>query len=225
MTTKTYVAFRSSTRLHQLTDGFIERMRHGAREPEPRVVEDIMTTFIDEALDAFFLTPASYSGLSTTQQRLVRLAADTISRATRLVIGRRARQMDLSQNRAAADYMDSIRFPGPQHAFWYVAFPIEPGLAERGRRLAERTEEGHFEGAREDMVHYLRGVTDQALHWYFNKPIDLLGFGPILRKVASMGVDTTRKASYGVINKVIPNLSDEQLTQSALYYLDMQVRH
>jgi len=225
MTSTTYVAFRASDRLHQLTDGFVHRMRDGAREPEPRTVERIMTTFIDEALTAFFLTPASYSGLGSTQRRLVGLSADTISKASGVVIGRSARKMDLAQNQAAAEYMDGIRFPGPRHAFWYVGFPIDEALASRGHGLAERCQAGHFEGTRDDLMHYLRAITDRSLEWYFNKPIDLLGFGPILRKVAAVGVQTTRKASYGVIGKVIPNLTDEQVLQSALYYRDLQVRH
>lgn len=65
--TTTYVAFRSSDDLHQTTDGFIQRMRGGASKPEPKVVEKIMTTFIDEALDAFFLQPAAMSGLGGTR--------------------------------------------------------------------------------------------------------------------------------------------------------------
>jgi hypothetical protein len=222
--TTTYVAFRSSDDLHQTTDGFIQRMRDGASKPEPKVVEKIMTTFIDEALDAFFLQPAAMSGLSGTQKRLVQMASDTISKATRLVIGRSARKMDLEQNKAAAEYMDEIRFPGPDHAYWYVAFPISDPLAAQGRGLADMAEDGTTNAAaRDEMVAYLRGVTDEALKWYFNKPIALLGFGPILRKVADVGVDTTRRASYGVINKVIPNLDNEQFMQSAVYYRSMQI--
>lgn len=225
MSTHTYVAFRASDDLHQLTDGFIQRMREGAREPEPKVVERIMTTFIEEALEAFFLAPASYSGLSGTQQRLVRLAADTIAAATRVVVGRSARKMDLAQNQAAARYMDEIRFHDAGDDCWYVGFPIDEALAAQGRSVAERCQNGQFEGVREDLVRYLREVTDLSLEWYFKKPIDLLRFGPILRKVAAVGVDTTRKASYGVINKVIPKLDDQQVLQSALYYRDMQVLH
>ena len=222
--TTTYVAFRSSDDLHQTTDGFIQRMRDGASKPEPKVVEKIMTTFIDEALDAFFLQPAAMSGLSGTQKRLVQVASDTISKATRLVIGRSARKMDLEQNKAAAEYMDEIRFPGPDRAYWYVAFPISDPLAAQGRALADMAEDGTTNAtARDEMVAYLRGVTDEALKWYFNKPIALLGYGPILRKVADVGVDTTRRASYGVINKVIPNLDDEQFLQSAVYYRSMQI--
>jgi hypothetical protein len=223
MTTTAYVAFRSSDSLHQLTDGFIRRMRDPAARPEPDVVEKIMTTFIDEALQAFFLRPADLSALSSTQKRLVRIATDTISKATRLVIGRSVRKMDLEQNRAAAEYMDDIRLPGPDHAFWYVAFPISAALAAQGHRLEAMAREGNIEAARDEMVRYLRGVTDQALIWYFDKPIALLRFGPILRKIAAVGVDTTRKASYGVINKVIPKLDAEQFVRSAQYYQSMRI--
>jgi hypothetical protein len=105
-----------------------------------------------------------------------------------------------------------------------VAFPISDPLAAQGRGLADMAEDGTTNAAaRDEMVAYLRGVTDEALKWYFNKPIALLGFGPILRKVADVGVDTTRRASYGVINKVIPNLDDEQFLQSAVYYRSMQI--
>ena len=60
--TTTYVAFRSSDDLHKTTDGFIQRMRDGAGKPEPKGVEKLMTTFSDEALDAFLLQPAAMSG-------------------------------------------------------------------------------------------------------------------------------------------------------------------
>lgn len=223
--TTTYVAFRSSDALHRMTDGFIRRMQEGASEPEPKQVEAIMTTFIEEALDAFFLKPASFSGLSGTQMRLIRIATDTISKATGLVIRRSARKMNLEQNRAAAAYMDEIRIPAPDRSFWYVAFPISDALGEQGRQVVATHEAGDDETARRELVAYLRGVTDQALIWYFEKPIELLRFGPILRKVAAIGVDTTRKASYGVINKIIPNLAAEQFLQSAQYYHAMQLEH
>ncbi|ASK34504.1 hypothetical protein [Alloalcanivorax mobilis] len=221
--TTTYVAFRSSDALHRMTDGFIQRMQAGASEPEPKQVEKIMTTFIEEALNAFFLEPASFSGLSGTQMRLIRIATDTINKATALVIGRSARKMDLQQNQAAAAYMDEIRIAAPDHSFWYVAFPISEALAEQGRRVTATHQAGDADTARRELVAYLRGVTDQALLWYFDKPVELLRFGPILRKVAAVGVDTTRRASYGVINKIIPNLADEQFLQSAEYYRGMQL--
>ena len=43
----------------------------------------------------------------------------------------------------------------------------------------------------------------------------LLQFGPVLRKVASMGVETTRKASRSLINTLVPKLNAEQLKASA----------
>lgn len=223
--TTTYLAFRASDGLHHRTDGFIQRMRDGARQPEPAAIEDIMCTFTEEALDAFFLKPAELSGLSGTQRKLVRMATETISRAIRLVIRRSARKMDLAQNRAAAEYMDEIRIPAQDHSFWYIAFPLDPALADQGRQLVTLAREDDLQVAHRAMVAYLHAVTDEAMLWYFHKPLELLQFGPILRKMAEVGVDTTRRASYGVVNKVIPKLEREQLTQSALYYESLQVDH
>ncbi|KAF0806654.1 hypothetical protein A6D6_01329 [Alcanivorax xiamenensis] len=222
MTTKTYVAFPSSDDLHQTTDGFIRRMARGARSAEPETVEKIMRTFVEEALEVFFLKPAAMAGLGSGQMRLIRVACDTIAKATGLVVGRSARKMDLAQSQAAARYMDDIRFQSNNGDIWYVAFPIDEVLAEKGRQARRLADEGRETEARDALIAYLREMTEVALDWYFEKPVALLHFGPILRKVAAVGIDTTRRASFGVIGKVIPKLERQQLLHSVHYYCGMQ---
>lgn len=221
--TTPYMAFPASDHLYQLTEGFITRMRDGARQPEPVVLENIMTAFIGEALNAFFLKPAMLAGLGPTQKQLVRMATDTITGTLGLVIRRSAKKMDLSQNQRAAEYMDEIRLPASDRSFWYVAFPLDEKVANRGQTLDQLIDDESASTARAEMVSYLHDITDQALLWYFSKPLELLDFGPILRKLAVLGKDTTRHASYGVINRVIPRLNNEQLLQSAIYYKSMQI--
>lgn len=221
--TTPYMAFPASDDLYQLTEGFITRMRNGARQPEPVVLENIMTTFIGEALDAFFLKPATLAGLGRTQKQLVRMATDTITKALGLVIRRSAKKMDLSQNQAAAEYMDEIRLPATDQSFWYVAFPLDLEVAKKGQSLDQLASNGNTTMARAEMVSYLHDITDEALLWYFSKPLELLDFGPILRKLAMLGKDSTRHASHGVINRIIPRLDNEQLLQSAVYYKSMQI--
>lgn len=223
MTTTTYVAFPSSETLHRTTDGFIRRMNEGARKAEPETVETIMKTFVEEALGTFFLKPAAMAGLGSGQTRLIRMACDTIAKATGLVVGRSARKMDLEQNQAAARYMDDIRFQSEDGDTWYVAFPIDEALAEKGRQARRLADEGREAEARDALVAYLREMTEVALDWYFEKPVALLHFGPILRKVAAVGIDTTRRASFGVIGKVIPKLERQQLLHSVHYYCGMQM--
>lgn len=209
-----HVAFRSSDTLHQKTDGFIRRMQGGATQPEPQEIEAIMGIFIDEALTALITRAAEAAQLSPGLMKVVRMTTQTISKATLLVVSRSARKLDLQQNRDAADYMDQVRQPAPGEDFWYVAFPVDEELAALGKSLPGLCEENP-EKARKELLRYLLALTDQAIDWYFERPMALLQFGPVLRKLASMGVETTRKASRSLINNLVPKLNAEQLKASA----------
>ena len=209
-----HVAFRSSDILHEKTDGFIRRMHGGASRPEPKEIEAIMGIFIDEALTAFLTRAAEAAQLSPGMMKVVRMTTQTISKTTHLVVSRSAKKLDLQQNRDAADYMDQVRQPAPAEDFWYVAFPVDEEMAALGKSLPDLCEEDP-EKARKELVRYLLALTDQAIDWYFERPMALLQFGPVLRKLASMGVETTRKASRSLINNLVPKLNAEQLKASA----------
>tara|TARA_B100000676_G_scaffold309027_1_gene371386 strand:+ start:420 stop:1106 length:687 start_codon:yes stop_codon:yes gene_type:complete len=211
-----HVAFRSSDILHQRTDGFIRRMQDGATKPEPQEIEAIMGIFIDEALTAFITRAAEAARLSPGMMKVVRMTTQTISKATHLVVSRSAKKLDLQQNREAADYMDQVRQPAPGGEFWYVAFPVDEELAALGNGLPALCEDNP-EKARAELVRYLLALTDEAIEWYFERPMALLQFGPVLRKLASVGVETTRKASRSLINNLVPKLNAEQLKASAEY--------
>lgn len=219
--TTPHVSFLSSEPLHQKTDGFISRMKGGASKPEPQEIEAIMGIFIDEALQAFMVRAAEAAGLSSSMFRVVNMTCQTINKASSIVIGRSARKMDLEQNKASATYMDAVRQPGVNGEGWYVAFPVGESLAIKGNNLPALCANGDFDEARRELEEYLLDVTNEAIHWYFEKPIGLLGFGPVLRKLASVGVETTRKASRSLIHNLVPKLDHDQLTASCQYQADM----
>ncbi|WP_303760349.1 hypothetical protein [Alcanivorax jadensis] len=209
-----HVAFRSSDTLHQKTDGFIRRMQGGATRPEPQEIEAIMGIFIDEALTALITRAAEAAQLSPGLMKVVRMTTQTINKATLMVVSRSAKKLDLQQNRDAAYYMDQVRQPAPGGDFWYVAFPVDEEMAALGKSLPDLCDDNP-EKARKELVRYLLALTDQAIEWYFERPMALLQFGPELRKLASMGVETTRKASRSLINNLVPKLNAEQLKASA----------
>ena len=219
--TNPHVAFLSSDILHRRTDGFITRMQNGASAPEPQEIEAIMAIFIEEALQAFMVRAASAAGLSPSLFKVVNMTCQTINKATALVIGRSARKMDLTQNQAAATYMDSVRQPGGNGEGWYVAFPVSEGMAIKGSNLPALCAEGNFDEARRELEEYLHEITNEAIKWYFEKPMELLGFGPVLRKLASVGVETTRKAPRSLVRNLVPKLDNEQLTASSEYQASM----
>lgn len=216
-----HVAFLSSETLHTKTESFITHMQGGASKPEPREIEAIMGIFIDEALQAFMVRAAEAAGLSSSMFRLVNMTCQTISKATSLVIGRSAKKMDLEQNKAAAQYMDTVRQPGSQGEGWYVAFPVSESMALKGNNLPDLCANGEYDEARRELEEYLLEITNETIRWYFEEPMALLGFGPVLRKLASVGVETTRKASRSLIHNLVPKLDNDQLTASAQYQASM----
>lgn len=219
--TTPHVAFRSSDTLHQRTAGFIQRMSGGAKCPEPKEIEAIMAQFIEEALNALITQPAQAANLSPGMFKVVNMTCSTISKTTQLVIGRSAKKMDLAQNQAAADYMDQVRQPATDGNHWYVAFPVSEALCVKGKGVTQLCQQGEVEKARSEMTAYLLTLTDEAIDWYFERPMALLGFGPVLRKLSSVGVETTRKASRSLINNLVPKLGPEQLLASAQYQESM----
>lgn len=223
MAETTYVAFRSSEALHQSTDGFIQRMAQGAARPEPEAIEKIMKLFIEEALHAFLIAPTEQAKLSSGLRRIITLTADTVSKATHMVVKSTVKKLDIQQNRKTAEYMDSVRIQldvGGEPT-WFVAFPIPDSMAEKGRRSLQQVLDGEEDRARAEVIEYFHELTDLAMQWYFERPIKLLGFGPIMRKVADMGVATTRKAMHTAVDKVVPKLHGEEFSISARYALSL----
>jgi hypothetical protein len=208
-----WVAFRSSAELHETTDAFIQRMRAGATRTETDTVERIMSLFMREVLHTFFIVPSEGAKLPSSTQKMIRLAVETISKASHLVIKSAARKLDIDQHRRAAEYMDSVRFMKEINGkeVWFVAFPLNEAIATKGRNAFTMGINGEGKKAVPALQEYFHQLTDISLHWYFEKPMDLLRFGPIIRKLAEVGVGTTRKASHSVIDKAIPGMTDEQL--------------
>ena len=223
--TTTYVAFQSSTELFEVTDGFIKRMQEGSRKPEPQTIERVMQLFIEEALNAFFIQPTEQAGLSGGLKRIVNLTADTIGKATHVVVKSTVKKLDIEQNLRTADYMESIRkeLPVDGDMRWHVAFPISDSMAEKGRKGLQLAIDGQDKAAIPLMVEFFHELTDTALHWYFEEPMKVLGFGPIMRKVANVGVATTRKASHTAVDKIIPKLHGEELAESARYSIGLMI--
>lgn len=220
MSSTTYIAFASSEHLHTTTDGFIHRMAQNSPRPEPQTIETIMVSFLDEALEAFFVQPQEFLGLSSGMRRIVNMTVDTISKATRMVVTRTARKMDLEQNRASAEYMDTMRLchtDADGNETWYIAFPIEERLREQGDAAIASARNGYTRSARDQMTEFLLALTDVGLYWYFEEPMKLMKFGPVVQRAVNMGVETTRKATKSTIRKVFPKLEDEQLSAAADY--------
>lgn len=215
----TYVAFASSDKLHHMTDDFINRMRGANPQAEPQTIEKIMAYFLEESLHAFMVRPAQLSDLSPNLMRVIRFTTETISKASHVVIKSTVKKLNVEQNREMAEYMDSVRMQ--LDGTWYICFPIPDQLAHTAQQGFHMAIDGKHDAALPMMIDYFHSITDIAMKWYFEKPINLLRLGPILGKIANVGIATSRKATHTVVDNVIPKLDKTQSRVSAEYALSL----
>jgi hypothetical protein len=217
--TSTCVAFAASDRLHQTSDSYIRRMRSRDARAEPDTIDAIMAMFLNEALTSFMITPAEKARLSPTLMRVILFTTETINKAARMVIRSTAKKLNVDQNRDIAEYMDRVRYLLDDE--WHICLPVDETTADKARKGFTLAMEGQRSQAIPLMQEYFHRVTDIALKWFFEDPVELLCLGPVLRKLAEVGVATTRKATHTMIDSVIPKLDDEQARVASEYCLGM----
>lgn len=217
---QTFIAFASSIKLDDTTQTFIDNMAHDPQQTDPKSMASIMTDFTREALSSFFLVPAEQLKLQGAKMSVIKTTVSSISSATNLLIKRTAPKLDLAENKAMAHYMDVLRIR-PEDASgnpkWHVAFPLTQALAEQARLGLSQLDEGNIETARSTLTEYLLGLTDEALHWYFEQPLELLHLGPILSRLANASRTTTRKGAKLIIRKVFVKLEGADLVAMGDY--------
>jgi hypothetical protein len=221
MSHKPYVAFLSSDDLHQRTDEYICLMRAGGR-PNAALLGEVMNHFTRDSLNAFMLQPIEHLGISGGQRRLVEFAADTVQKSTQVVLKATLHKLDHDQHRNSAAYMDSLRLqlPHPEQAddAWFVSFEAPDDFATRARASMARARNEGPQAELRETIHVMKTLTDLALLNYYERPLGILRFGPIMRKITDVAVSTVRKGTHSTIESLIPKLDEDQLLKGIDYF-------
>lgn len=219
----TRMGYRASDRMHELGDGFIERMHGGATKPEPKVVAELITGLMNETLDAYIVRPANELNLRPNLLRSVMLAVGVVKKAGNAVIGRVTKKMSIEQNRAAADYMDSLRlrFEEDGKIVTYVAFPMDEELKDLARTDLPVAMEQELSAHNKELADFLAVMFDNAAYWYLDQPIKLMKFGPIMGKVVHVAADTVKGALRGIVRDIVPKLNAQEASSFAAYMAGM----
>jgi hypothetical protein len=227
-----HVAFRASENLHIRTQEYIDLMSRAGARPNPALLAEVMDHFTSDSLNAFMLRPMEELGISGTQRRLVEFAADTVQKSSQVVLKATVNKLDHDQHRKSAAFMDEMRLLLPEedenHA-WFVSFRAPDHFAERARAsMARARQQGPQAELRETII-VMKTLTDLALENYYERPLAILRFGPILRKVSEVAISTVRKGTHSTIENLLPKLTEDQLLKGIEYFdallIDVEQQH
>lgn len=217
-----HVAFRASDELTASTQEYIDYLGGPQSRPNPKLLAEVMNHFTRDSLDAFMLQPMQQLGITGTQRKLVEFAADTVQKSTQIVMKATVNKLDHDQHRRSAEFMDAMRLLLPHEeqvdGVWMVSFPAPEDFAARARAsMARARSEGPQSELRETVL-VMKTLTDLALQNYYEKPLAILKFGPILRKVSEVAISTVRKGTHSTIESLLPKLNEQQLLQGVDYF-------
>lgn len=215
-----HVSFLASEKLHTRTQEYIDLMSRGGR-PDAALLGEVMNNFTHDSLHAFMLRPVEELGIAGTQRRLVEFAADTVEKTTQMVMKSVLHKLDVEQHRKSAEFMDSMRLQLPHEDVddaWFVSFEAPPDFAARARASMARAREQGPQAELRETILVMKTLTDLALHNYYERPLAILRFGPILRKVTEVAVGTVRKGTHSTIENLLPKLNEEQLLKGVEYF-------
>ncbi|MFZ5723556.1 MAG: hypothetical protein ACOY33_07825 [Pseudomonadota bacterium] len=216
-----HVAFRASAPLTASTQEYIELLGNPRNRPNPALLADVMNHFTRDSIDAFMLAPVEQLGITGGQRRLVEFVAETVHKSTQVVMKATVNKLDHDQHRRCAEYMDAMRLLLPHEegdGHWYVSFPAPAAFAQRARTSMHRARTHGPKGELQETMSVMKALTDLAIENYYERPLALLRFGPILSKVSDVAIGAVRKGSHSTIDNLFPKLSEEQLAKGVDYF-------
>ncbi len=224
---QSHVAFVASDDLTHSTREYIDLIGGPHSKPSPALLGDVMNHFTRDSLNAFMLAPVEQLKITGTQRKLVEFMVGTVQNSTAVVLKATLHKLDHDQHKRGAEYIDSMRLMLP-HAEkadgeWYVSFKADDAFVARAKTAIAKARK---DGPRADMqetIFVMKALTDQAIRYYYEEPLKLLGFGMILRKVSEVAISGVRKGSYSTLENLLPKLSDDQLMGGVDYFDSMLI--
>lgn len=104
----------------------------------------------------------------------------------------------------------------PHEKKFYLMSPVSQATAQKTKEATKMLrEKPHEKDMPEKALRAIYNITEESLHYYFVRPLEILNLGPLSRGVVNMGVN----AGLGVLNtfgkQLISHLSETQLVQLA----------
>lgn len=209
-----FMAFAVTDRLHRNSEDFIQRFVYN-NQPGERphaLLQDVMDEFIYECLRVYFIETCAKAGLSPTSRKIVDSTVAAIRKTVGFVLGKIVQKLDRMQMREIALYMDSVmqRERGNLAIPAWIAFPLPHHWVENYRQWVRHTEQSSTSPEVQPLIEAFNELTDMAIKHFFEAPLQALALGQILRRMAEMGIDTTRAATRTLLKQIFKTMTLEQ---------------
>ena len=220
-----YIRYRASAELYNLVQQYIDGVDRAEPTPDVSVLVRAMDLFVKESVETFVLQPAAHVGLKPAYLKMINSLSKLTEKSAMMLVNKVAKKMSLQDHVNAAAYMQSVRLSYEENGAMVgdIIFPIRADFAAMGWSTREKMLSGlaRDPAVLAEGIAFLHEVIDVANLWVFEKPVEILNLGPVLRKLAVSTVATVKKATHSLINTLVPKISEAQTVASAQYFSDI----
>ena len=215
-----FMSFEATASLRRDAEAFISHIQKGDSAPQNALLQRVLDAFITQCLDTYCVTPVEVVGLSPIGRKIVITAVATVRKTAQLVVGRIIRKLSNRDMQPLAEYMDEVMVRdrcNPAGIAW-VAFPLDGALVEQFRAMQRQA---HSSVAPQDsiiLVKPFQVIADEAISYLFQEPVDMLRLGPVLSRMAQLGIDSTRTVIAGMINRTFSTMEPSQVAATLDYF-------
>lgn len=221
-----YAGIRTSDRLRGDVDTFINNMRDRVPADQNALLVSVMERFLDEAIEGLVIGMCDAVKLQGVGRKTVNVTVATVRGTFHMLSGRVLRGMKNNDVRDLAEHMDDVRLLLPDEqgnvVSWTVV-PLGPHLLDEILRLQEAIQVDSPQQHMADIQAMLFQFMEAVVEYFYVRTLATLRLGLIARKLVEMGYKTVHSGAHGLIKRVVPQLSDQQVRDAADFLVNLIV--
>lgn len=221
-----YLAYPSSQRLHQNAVDFLDTYANKPAVNAAPLLADMMESYIPEMLEAYMRKPTDLAGIGPTGKKVVDMSTSAMSKTaaglTKQIL-KKSQNKDLVEIRGHIESM-VLTPEDTELGIPLSAIEISEELYGRCVAMIERIQTQPPSEYHDEVIEFLLELVEVISEEVMKKPIAMMPLGPIVKKMANLGMDTILTAALKVVKGVFGKMSDEELFETSKYFDELLVK-
>lgn len=218
MSARPVIAIAVNPALEEAIQSFRHALKHNGRGAEAYIT--LMARLTDRMIALFMLEAVEVAKVSPTQRKIVDFAVDTGNKASSMLTTQIYKKVSNAGFAPIARDLEQLYWPAgadndntPQ-----LYYTPDAAFAASYRQVVDACKAGQGRAQMELLLQVLNRMIDDVLDVFFLAQTKHVDIGFITRKALDMSVSGTRAACHAVMNKVVKEFSDEQLSAFMEHY-------
>lgn len=218
-----YLGIPASEALRIDTEHFLRNMEDRLPEDQNALLVSVMERFLDEVIDTLIIGMCDAVQLQGVGRKTVNVTVATLRGTAHMLSRRVLRGMKNDEVRGLASHVDDLHLTAHdadgKPVAWTV-IPLEKALLAEILRLHMLIRNEPPQRHMKDTQAMLVGLMEAVVEHLYVRTMATLKLGMVSRKIVEVGYKTVHSGTHGLISRVVPQLSDEQVRDAADFIVD-----